>query len=135
MRNQLSLCTFTDISEILKKMKCGGATLVFSDDPHPIEGATVIGESELRNAYDSYENGILDLCNYESFTDLEIIIQQIYMFSDKIREGGRIIIPESTYCHLPYGMEGMEILLKITGMKIEPPEAELKGVLVASVVK
>ena len=71
----------------------------------------------------------------QTLVSLEIIIQQIYEFADKIREGGRIIIPESTYCNLPYGMEGMEILLKITGMKIEPPEAELKGVLVASVVK
>lgn len=124
-----------DLNEILKKMKCGGATLVFSDDPHPIEGATVIGEGELRDAYDSYENGILDLCKYESFQDLEIIIEQIYIFSDKIREGGRIIIPESTYSNLPYGMEGMEILLKIVGMRIEAPESELKGVLVASVVK
>ena len=116
-------------------MKCGGATLVFTDAPRLIEGATVIGESELRNAYDSYENGILDFCNCESFADLEILIQQIYMFTDKIREGGRIIIPESTYCNLPYGIEGMEILLKITGMRIEVPESGLKGVLVASVVK
>lgn len=124
-----------DMTEIIRNMKCGGATLVFTDDPRPIAGATVIGESELRNAYDSYENGILDFCNCESFADLEILIQQIYMFTDKIREGGRIIIPESTYCNLPYGIEGMEILLKITGMRIEVPECGLKGVLVASVVK
>ena len=122
----------TDIEAIMREMKCGGGTLVFSDDPKSIEGATVIGESGLRTAYDSYEQGILDLCRRETFADLEIAIQQIYEFADKIREGGRIIIPESTYCNLPYGMEGMEILLRITGLRMESPRAGMKGVLIAS---
>lgn len=121
-----------DIASIMREMKCGGGTLVFSDDPKAVEGATVIGENDLRSAYDSYEQGILDLCRQETFADLEIVIRQIYEFADKIREGGRIIIPESTYCNLPYGMEGMEILLRITGLRIESPRAGMKGVLIAS---
>ena len=122
-----------DIAAIMKEMRCGGGTLVFSDTDVQVEGATVISEKELRSAYDSYEQGILDLSRPETFADLEIVIQQIYEFADKIRENGRIIIPESTYANLPYGMEGMEILLRITGLRIEMPRAGLKNVLVASV--
>jgi len=124
-----------DLAAIMREMKCGGGTLVFSDSNPRLEGATVIGEDELRSAYDSYEQGILDLRKGETFADLEIVIQQIYEFADKIREGGRIIIPESTYANLPYGMEGMEILLRITGLRIEAPRAGMKNVLIASVVK
>ena len=123
-----------DLEAIMNKAKCAGGTLIFSDAPRPINGATVIGEKDLRDAYDSYEQGILDLSRPETFADLEIVIRQIYEFADKIREGGRIIIPESTYCNLPYGMEGMEILLKITGLRIESPRAGLKNVLIATVV-
>ena len=94
----------------------------------------MIGEKELKTAYDSYEQGILDLSRPETFADLEIVIQQIYEFADKIREGGRIIIPESTYCNLPYGMDGMEILLRVTGLRIESPRADLKNVLIATAV-
>ena len=122
-----------DIAAIMKEMRCGGGTLVFSDTDVQVEGATVIGEKELRSAYDSYEQGILDLSRPETFADLEIVIQQIYEFADKIREHGRIIIPESTYRNLPYGMEGMEILLRITGLRIEMPRAGMKNVIVASV--
>ena len=122
-----------DVAGIMDKLRCGGGTLVFSDDPRAVEGATVIGEKELRDAYDSYEQGILDLCKPETFADLEIVIQQIYEFADKIREGGRIIIPESTYCNLPYGMEGAEILLRITGLRIESPYSDLKNVIIATV--
>ena len=125
----------TDIAAIMKEMRCGGGTLVFSDTDVQVEGATVISEKELRSAYDSYEQGILDLSKPETFADLEIVIRQIYEFADKIRENGRIIIPESTYANLPYGMEGMEILLRITGLRIETPRAGMKNVLVASVEK
>lgn len=124
-----------DIAAIMKEMRCGGGTLVFSDTATAVEGATVIGEKDLRSAYDSYEQGILDLSKPETFSDLEIVIQQIYEFADKIRENGRIIIPESTYVNIPYGMEGMEILLQITGLRIEVPRAGMKNVLVASVAR
>jgi hypothetical protein len=106
---------------------------VFSDRDHTVQGATVIGEKGLRTAYDSYDQGVLDLSRPETFADLEILITQIYEFSDKIREGGRLIIPESTYRNLPYGAEGMEILLQITGLRIEPPYCSLGGVMIASV--
>ena len=84
-----------DIAAIMKEMRCGGGTLVFSDTDVQVEGATVISEKELRDAYDSYEQGILDLSKPETFADLEIVIRQIYEFADKIRENGRIIIVDS----------------------------------------
>ena len=55
------------------------------------------------------------------------------MFASKIRRGGRILIPQSTYAHLPYGMDGMEILLKVVGLRIELPLEGMVSVLVASV--
>jgi len=125
-----------NIADIMKKLKCSGSTIVFSDgNCEEIEGAVVIGEKDLPYAYDSYEQGILDLSNSDTFNDLEIVVQQIYEFADKIREGGRIIIPESTYCNIPYGIEGMEILLRITDLQIECPNSDMENVLIASVRK
>lgn len=120
-----------DLKTIMKQLKCSESTLVFSDNCEDIGDATVISEKELKSAYNGYEQGILDLTNPETFRDLESIVQQIYEFTDKIREGGRIIIPESTYCNLPYGIEGMEILLSIIGLQIECPRTDLRNVLIA----
>lgn len=124
-----------DIPALIEKVKNQGSILIFSDDDLETEGATVVSEKDLRSAYDSYEQGILDLSDPKTFCDLEIVFRQIYEFADKIRDGGRIIIPESTYCHLPYGLEGMEILLKIAGLQIECPHADMGNVLIASVHK
>ena len=66
-------------------------------------------------------------------TDLESIIQQIYVFASKIRKGGRILIPESTYCNLPYGIEGMEFLMQIAGLRIELPLRGETDLLVGSI--
>ncbi|MBQ5391452.1 MAG: hypothetical protein IIU44_03685, partial [Spirochaetales bacterium] len=73
------------------------------------------------------------LSRHESFSDLESIIQQIYVFASKIRKGGRILIPESTYCNLPYGIEGMELLMQIAGLRIELPLRGETDLLVGSI--
>ena len=122
-----------DIEGVMKAAGCHGATLIFSDTVDKIEGAAVATEANLSKAYDSYEQGILDLSDPASFADLESVIQQIFVFMGKIRVGGRILVPESTYCHLPYGIEGMEILFKVCGMLIELPVAGAPGLLTATV--
>ena len=66
-------------------------------------------------------------------TDLESIIQQTYVFASKSRKGGRILIPESTYCNLPYGIEGMELLMQIAGLRIELPLRGETDLLVGSI--
>ena len=122
-----------DIGHVMEAAECHGATVVFSDRHEKISGAAVITQEELKNAYDSYDQGIIDLSDPRSFADLESVIQQIFVFMDKVRAGGRVIVPESTYCHLPYGIEGMEILFRVSGMLLELPAADESGLLIATV--
>ena len=122
-----------DLKHVMEAAECHGATVIFSDRPEEVSGAAVITQGDLKNAYDSYDQGILDLSDPHSFADLESVIQQIFVFMDKVRAGGRVIVPESTYCHLPYGIEGMEILFRVSGMLIELPAADESGLLIATV--
>ena len=122
-----------DIDHVMKAAGCHGATLIFSDSDFTEEGAAVVSGKELEGAYNSYEQGILDLSDPASFADLESAIQQIFVFMDKVRAGGRILVPESTYCNMPYGLEGMEILLKVYGAMIELPVAYAPGLLIATI--
>ncbi len=122
-----------NIPVVMKAAGCHGSTLIFSDTMDEMDGAAVVNGSTLTKAYDSYDQGILDLSDPNSFADLESVIQQIFVFMEKIRTGGRILVPESTYCHLPYGIEGMEILFKVCGMLIELPVSDAPGLLVATV--
>ena len=121
-----------DLNKVIHIGNCHGATCIFSDTTEDFSGATVLNGENINNAYDGFEQGILDFSKPESFYDLESMIQKIFRFTDKIRQGGRILVPESTYIHLPYAMEGMEILLKAAGLKIEMPMGEMKSLLIAS---
>ena len=121
------------IKELMKEVDCHGSTLVFSDTETEAPGAVVVGSDELPAAYDSYDNVILDLCRPETFSDTESVFQQIFTFLSKVRIGGRVLIPQSTYCHLPYGDIGMEILLRARGLQIEAPLAGKGKMIIASV--
>lgn len=123
----------SDIEAVIRHAGCTGTTLVFTDGKKEINDAVIVNADTLSKTYDSFEQGILDLSESGSFSDLESVVQQIYVFAGKIRQGGRILIPQSTYRNLPYGIEGMEILLQIAGLRIELPIKGETDLLVASV--
>ena len=121
------------IETLMKEASCHGATLVFSDTVTEAEGAVVVSDSKtMAGAYDSYENAILDLSRAETFADVESVIEQIFVFFGKVRARGRVLVPESTYCHIPYGAAGMEILLHAKGFRIEAPLAGKGRMIIAS---
>ena len=123
-----------NIPAVIEECHCKGATLVFSDRAYEDFGDVKVTDSKnLNQAYNSYENGILDISRPESYADLESMIQQIFVFFKKIRKGGRIIVPESSWCHLPYGIDGMEILMRAADHIVEMPLAQMPDLLISSV--
>ena len=121
------------IDEMLEEIHCHGTTIVLTDSDETSEKAMVMKGENLQNAYDSYEQGILDISRSESFVDMESTSERIFLFMTKVRRGGRVYIPESTYCHLPYGISGMEILLRTLGFRIEAPISGQGRMITASV--
>ena len=122
------------VEEIMSETSCRGSTLILSDTPCDAEGACVVEADELQSAYDSYEQGIIYLGEPESFADIESLAEQVYTLVGKIVSGGRIIVPESTYCNIPYGVKGIEILLRAAGLRIEAPVSGRAKILTASKV-
>ena len=122
-----------DISRVMEETSCQGSTLILSDREPEVQGAVVTDTKSLGTVATGFDQGILDLTKPESFVDLESTIERIFTFSDRIKEFGRVIIPESSYAHLPYGIDGMEILMRIAGLRLEMPLSGDGRVLVASV--
>lgn len=121
------------LAALIQEADCHGATLIFSDTETHAPNAIVVSGDGLNAAYDSFDNAILDLNRSESFADAESVIERIFTLFRKVRRGGRILIPESTYSHLPYGATGMEILLHARGLRIEAPLAGKGRLMIASV--
>lgn len=120
------------MKDLMEVAWCFGSTLIFSDREFTVEGAVVVSGADLKNTYDSYETAILDLSLPETFADVESLIEQIFVFFGKVRYRGRVLVPESTYCHIPYGATGMEILLHAKGFRIEAPIAGKGRMIIAS---
>ena len=57
----------------------------------------------------------------ETFSDIKSLTQEVYEFVGKIRPEGRVIVPESSCVNFSYGLNGMELMLRIAGLRIEAP--------------
>ena len=51
---------------------------------------------------------------------------------NKVKRGGLIFIPESTFQYTPHGRVGVEALIKVLDLKLELPLHKLKGMVIAS---
>ena len=62
----------------------------------------------------------------------DIIAYLILKIIKKVKTGGIILIPKSTYQYIPNGRIGVEALVKVLDLKLEMPIYDLKGCVVAS---
>ena len=51
---------------------------------------------------------------------------------NKVKRGGYVFIPESTYNHIPHGRIGVEALIKVLNLIIELPMHKANKVVIAS---
>jgi len=127
-----SLVKRSTLKKMLDEIGMEGCLLVLSDSGEESDRATVVDGQQLATAYDSYELGLLDISHQQSFADVESLLQQIFLFLSKLREGAHVYVPESTYCHIPYGMDGMEVIFHAAGLTIEAPRPNDSNMMIAS---
>ena len=124
-----------DTAALMRESDCRGTTLIFTDRSGEVPGAVSTDADGLDAVFNGFDRGILDLTDPASYTDIESLIERIFVFTDKIKEYGKIIVPESTYVNMPYGIDGMEIILKVAGLRLEMPLTGDGRALIASVGK
>lgn len=117
-----------DITAVLQRRPCSGRTLIVTDRPEDFASssenlyASVISREDIANAYNSYSQVVLDFSRPESYLDLEILLRDIFEAFSRVHPEGRVLIPQSTYCRMPYGESGMEILMMTANISIEIPD-------------
>ena len=62
----------------------------------------------------------------------DIIAYEFLKIINKVRPGGIIIIPETTYRYTPHGRVGAEALIKVLDLKLELPLHNLNRAVIAS---
>ncbi|MCR4590307.1 MAG: ATP-grasp domain-containing protein [Lachnospiraceae bacterium] len=118
------------IEEILTELKPVGSVLILSNEISSLPGVTVVTSDEIHKVSGGFRYGILDL-SYRENEDYESIAEDFFELAEKVRNGGQIIVPESTYWHLSCGMESIEILCEAAGLLIEAPSERSGNVVIA----
>ena len=118
------------IERVYQELHPVGSVLLCSNEKKLLSGVTVVSEDELPESADGFAFGILDL-SFRENEDLETMAETFFTLAEKVRKGGKIIVPERTYWHFPCGIESIEILCEAAGLFIEAPTQKSGKVIIA----
>lgn len=122
------------IDRLIEISRESGSTILLTDKNHHYEGVKIVDINHVLENYNDYELGIIDI----NFAKLEKdglsrsnTFEIIYEFLHKIRRGGYVVIPESTYASALYQSQGIEILLRLAGYEIQSPNMRMRNLVYA----
>ncbi len=118
--------------DVIAVCECHGSILVASDEKREIEGCQCVTGDTLAEAQRGFDNVLIMYQN--SLTELSesACLRLIFDTMERVREGGRVIIPKSTYDFISYGRQGMEELINVKGFIVEPTKKEYIGKVVGT---
>ncbi len=119
------------IRDVMRSARCEGSTLVLSDDPALKElDAVVISMDKFAGCMTGFDQVIVDFPEYGEGHAVEKTVANIFAAMDKVKNGGRLIVPERFYQKIPYGRPMVESLILIAGLQIEAPSYDMRDIVV-----
>lgn len=112
-----------DYRKIIENNKCYGGILVLSDEKVDINGVKSVTPDTYKEAQKGYDFVIVGCQDYLTTISETKCLKIIFDAISLLRPGGKVIIPKGTWHYLSYGRQGAELLLRITGLVIEPPRS------------
>ncbi len=111
-----------NFQDIICRNGACGSILVAKDEYSPEEGAQVVTPDNLDDAHKGFDYCIIGYQKSLIDRNESELLKLMFETMDKVREGGKVIIPEAVYKYLSYGKRGAEMLLYIKRFLIEPPK-------------
>ena len=114
-----------DFESIIKECECHGAILASGDKEWHKDGIQTVTPKTVDEVHKGFDCVIigyqLSLLGLNESSCLELVFKTM----DKVKPGGRVIIPQNTYEYLSYKREGAELLMRIKQLTIQTPPAGL----------
>ena len=121
-----------NLKSFIDEIEALGTCLLISDTIYDDLNIIQAIPKELNEIKRKFDAVIVNLNKSLSIYNDDRITNFILNTFDRIKEGGLIIIPESTYESLPNGRIGAEALIKTLDLKIELPLHQFPKMLIAS---
>ena len=123
---------FDEIKDTLKKVRGFGSRLFVTDQKIDDESLLQVAPNEIDNIKGDFNCVVVNLNkSIVNLKDDEMAYLFLRIF-ERVKRGGLIIIPESTYQYAPHGRLSAEALIKVLGLKIELPLHHLGKSVIAS---
>ncbi|AMD17315.1 hypothetical protein TL18_04320 [Methanobrevibacter sp. YE315] len=121
-----------DVYSTLDRVKALGSTLFVTEQVLDIENVLQVSPDDIDDVKGEFNCVVVNL--NKSLLDLkdDLIAYLFLRIIDKVKVGGLIFIPESTYQCIPRGRIGTEALIKVLDLKLELPLHNLKRMVIAS---
>ena len=121
-----------EIKSLLERVKGFGSQLFVTDQKLDGVDFLQVSPDEIGDVKGDFNCVVVNL--NKSIADLkdDKISYLFLKVIDKVKVGGIIIIPESTYQYIPHGRAGAEALIKVLDLRIELPVHNLGKMVIAS---
>ena len=121
-----------DIESIITGIKSNGTCLLITDHIYENLDILQVTPQKLKEIEGEFDSIVINL--NKSIVDKEddIIVRFVLNAFDRIKVGGLVFIPKTTYDAMPSGRLGAESLVKVLDLKIELPLHNFPKILIAS---
>ena len=124
--------TYDGVKTILKMVQTYSSTLFVTDHFFDDVDAFQISLDKVDEVHGDFKCVVVNLNKSIIGKKDDIIAYEFLKIINKVRPGGIIIIPETTYKYTPHGRVGAEALIKVLDLKLELPLHNLNRAVIAS---
>lgn len=121
-----------DIKSLINDIKENGTCLLITDHIYDNLDILQITPQELNEINGEFDSIVINLNKSVVGTKDDEIVKFVLDTFDRIKVGGLVFIPKTTYDAMPSGRLGAEALVKVLNLKIELPVHNYPKILIAS---
>lgn len=123
--------TFDDIKSILNKVISYGVTLFVTDNILEDINIFQISSDDIEDISGEFDCVVVNL-NRSIINKKDDEVSYLFLkIIDKVKKGGLIFIPESTYQYVNNGRMGVEALIRVLDLEIQLPLHDIAGFIIA----
>lgn len=112
-----------DFPALIRECGARGAVPVAADEAQEIPGAQCVTAESLSDAHKGFDYVIIAYQKALLPLKESACLKLLFDTMDLVRQGGKVIIPSTTYRYLSYERQGAEELMLVKGLTVEAPAA------------
>ena len=123
---------FKGIESLMNEIKAYGTSLLVTESVFDNLNVSQVSIDDLYKIKGTFDCVVINLNKSLSDMNADEIVKRFLDIFDKVKFGGLIFIPKTTYDFMPNSRLGAEALLKVLDFKIELPIHKLNRMVIAS---